>query len=86
MNNFQLWQTIGAVAGGFAALLGGLYLIVTRPLLKAMDIGAKSMDTGFKAVNHRLEEIEKRLGRIESKLENHTERITRLEERTALIR
>ena len=43
MNNLQLWQAVGAVLGGFAALISGLYLIVTRSLLKRM--GAFKSDT-----------------------------------------
>jgi hypothetical protein len=32
MNNPQVWQAIAAVIAAYAALLGGLYAIVTRPL------------------------------------------------------
>lgn len=32
MNNLQLWQAIAAVLGAYAALFGGIYAVVTRPL------------------------------------------------------
>jgi hypothetical protein len=32
MNNPQVWQAVAAVIAAYAALLGGLYAIVTRPI------------------------------------------------------
>lgn len=52
------------MAAAYAAILGGLYAVITRP------------------IQTQLSDIIQRLGRIETKLENHSERITRLEERT----
>jgi hypothetical protein len=69
--NPQILQTVGSLAGLFAAMgafLGGMYLVVTRPLLKRMD------------------DIVARLARIEDKLDDHTERIVRLEERAGLVK
>jgi hypothetical protein len=65
MNNPQVWQAIAAVIAAYAALLGGLYAIVTRPL------------------QSQLTDIIRRLERIEIKLDDHSQRITRLEERTS---
>jgi hypothetical protein len=39
-----------------------------------------------KRIDDRPRSIDHRLGRIEAKLDNHAERITRLEERTSLVR
>jgi hypothetical protein len=65
MNNPQLWQAIAAVTASYAALLGGLYAVVTRP------------------IQSQLNDIIRRLERIETKLDDHSQRITRLEERTS---
>jgi hypothetical protein len=65
MNNPQVWQAIAAVIAAYAALLGGLYAIVTRPL------------------QSQLNDIIRRLERIEAKQDDHSQRITRLEERTS---
>lgn len=32
MNNPQLWQAVAAILGAYAALFGGIYAVVTRPL------------------------------------------------------
>jgi hypothetical protein len=65
MNNPQVWQAIAAVIAAYAALLGGLHAIVTRPL------------------QSQLNDIIRRLERIEAKPDDHSQRITRLEERTS---
>jgi hypothetical protein len=65
MNNPQLWQAIAAVIAAYAALLGGLYAVITRPL------------------QSQLTDIIRRLERIETKLDDHSQRITRREERTS---
>lgn len=75
MNTFQIWQIILGGGGVMAALLGGLYAVVTRPLLSRMD-----------DINRRLDRIELRLDRIDELLSKHDQRITRIEERTSLLR
>ena len=55
MNNPQLWQAIAAVIAAYAALLGGLYAIVTRPMMARMD-----------AIQGQIAEIIRRLERIEA--------------------
>jgi len=79
LNNPQIWQAIAAVIAAYAALLGGLWAIVTRPLAAQM----LGMQTSIQA---QLTEIQARLLRIETKLDNHEQRITRLEERTSPLR
>lgn len=66
----QFWQVVGAIAGlvaAYAALFGGIWAVVTRP------------------IENRMKDVVERLARIENKLDtkldDHTERITRLEER-----
>ena len=82
MNNPQIWQAIAAIIVAYAALLGGLYAVVTRPLEGRLN-GMQSQLSGFQS---QLNDITQRLGRIEAKLDDHAERITRLEERTSPIR
>ena len=65
MNNPLIWQVGAAVVAAYAALLGGLYAVVTRPL------------------EAQISDILERPGRIESKLDDHSERITPLEEHTS---
>jgi F0F1-type ATP synthase membrane subunit b/b' len=76
MNNPQFWQAIAAVIAAYAALLGGLYAIVTRPMMARMDGMQDSMQA-------QIADIIRRLERIETKLDDHSQRITRLEERTS---
>lgn len=64
----QGWQSFAAVVGAFAALLGGLYAVVTRPI-QAQFVGIQTQLTD---IIHRLE-------RIEAKLDDHEKRITTLE-------
>lgn len=68
----QGWQSLAAVIAAFAALMGGLYAIVTRPLLKLFSSIQEEMRGGFSEVNGRL-------ARIEAKLDDHEKRITTLE-------
>ena len=63
----ELWQTIAVVVGAFAALLAGIYAVVTRP------------------IQRHLAAILRRLARIETKLEDHSTRITRLEEERQVV-
>ncbi|HEY6345634.1 MAG TPA: hypothetical protein VIY49_29395 [Bryobacteraceae bacterium] len=71
MNNPQVWQAIAAVIAAYAALLGGIYAVVTRPMMARMD-----------AMQAQIADIIRPLERIETKLDDHSQRITRLEERT----
>jgi type II secretory pathway component PulM len=73
--NIQTWQTIGGVVAAFAALFAGIYAVVTRPLLMSQQ-----------SIQAQLTDIIQRLTRIENKLGDHSERITRLEERTSLLK
>lgn len=72
--NPQYWQAVAAVIAAYAALLGGVYAVMTRPLIAHLS----SIQTSIEA---RLDEIMRRLERIEKKLDDHSERITHLEER-----
>lgn len=76
MNNPQIWQAVAAVVAAFAALLGGLYAIVTRPLENHLN----GMQNSIQA---QLSDITQRLARIEAKLDDHAQRIVRLVERTS---
>jgi len=67
MNHLELWKTIAVVVGAFAALLAGIYAVVTRP------------------IQRQLAAILRRLARIETKLEDHSTRITRLEEERRVV-
>ena len=60
-------MTITAIVGVFAALLAGIYAVVTRP------------------IQRQLAAILRRLARIETKLEDHSTRITRLEEERRVV-
>ena len=53
MNNPQLWQAIAAVIAAYAALLGGLYAVITRPLQSQLT-----------DIIRRLERIETKLAHI----------------------
>jgi hypothetical protein len=63
-------QAIAAVIAAYAALLGGLYAIVTRPLLLNME-----------GIGKRMDRMDGKLDRIEAELKAHGERLTRVEER-----
>jgi hypothetical protein len=71
----QLWQAIAAIFAAYAATLGGIYAVVTRPLIFSQT-----------SIQTQLTDIITRLGRIETKLDDHATRITRLEERTSPLR
>ena len=60
-------MTIAAIVGVFAALLGGIYAVLIRPLKRE------------------LADILRRLAGIETKLEDHSTRITRLEEERRVV-
>ena len=70
MNNPQIWQAVAAVIAAYAALLGGLYAVVTRPI-----------EGRLHDLSQRLDTIEQRLQKIEERLTDFGERIARLEER-----
>ena len=62
------------------------FVQVALPIIVALTLAAWLQNKRFDDMNRRIDEVIKRLDRIETKLENHTERITRLEERTSLVR
>jgi GTPase len=62
------------------------FVQVALPIIVALTLAAWLQNKRFDDMNRRIDEVIQRLDRIETKLENHTERITRLEERTALVR
>ena len=53
---------------------------------KRLDEMGKRLDDRFNEIGRRFDGVDKWLDRIEAKLENHGDRITRLEERTSLVR
>ena len=68
--NAQSWQAIAGIIAAYAALFGGIWAVVTRPI-----------ENRFTDVMVSLKRIEDKLNKIEEKLNSHGERITRLEER-----
>jgi GTPase len=62
------------------------FVQVALPIIVALMLAAWLQNKRFDDMNRRMDEVIRRLDRIEAKLENHTERITRLEERTSLVR
>ena len=73
------------------------FVQVALPIIIALMLAAWMRNKRFDDLNlriselrsdfsQRFDEIIRRLDRIESKLEHHNERITRLEERTSLLR
>jgi len=83
VNNPQMWQAVAAVIAAFAALLGGLYAIVTRPLENHLNGMQNSIQGQLHGLQSQLNDITQRLARIEAKLDDHAQRIVRLEERTS---
>jgi hypothetical protein len=52
VNNPQLWQAIAAVTAALAALLGGLYAIVTSPIenhLRGIEARLTGMQNGLQS-------------------------------------
>jgi predicted nucleic acid-binding Zn-ribbon protein len=70
-------------------LLQQPFMQVTLPIMvtfvATIWLASWSQNKRFDEVNRRLDAIEDRLKAIEKKLDDHTERITRLEERTSLL-
>lgn len=66
--NPQWVQAAAAIIAAYAALMGGMYAVITRPI-----------EGRFTLIEAVLKRIEERLTSIETKLDNHSERITRLE-------
>ncbi len=69
------------------------FLMMNLSQNKRMDEMSRRFDDRFNDVSRRFDEvnkrfdgIEKRLDRIEAKIENHGDRLTRVEEKTALVR
>ena len=82
MKDPQVWQAIAAIIAAYAAVIGGIYAVVTKPLMMTQA----AMQTQFGSIQTQLTDIITRLGRIETKLDDHATRITRLEERTSPFR
>jgi GTPase len=70
----------------FGTVLQQPFVQVALPIIVALMLAAWLQNKRFDDLNRRIDEIIQRLGRIETKLETHSERITRLEERTSLVR
>jgi hypothetical protein len=66
----QSLQAIASIIAAYAALFGGIWAVMTRPI-----------ENRLADVIDRLKHIEEKLDRIDEKLDGHSERITRLEER-----
>jgi sensor c-di-GMP phosphodiesterase-like protein len=73
-----------------ANILQQPFVQVALPIIVALMLAAWLQNKRFDDVNRRIDEfrtdVNQRLDRIETKFDNHTERITRLEERTSLVR
>jgi hypothetical protein len=63
MNNLQ---TIAALIGAYAALMGGLYLVVTRPISRLDDI-VRRLDALEKEVHEMREDFGQRLAWLEER-------------------
>lgn len=68
--NPQYWQAAAAIIAAYAALFGGIWAVVTRPI-----------ENRFTDVMDSLKRIEGKLDKHEAKFTEHGDRITRLEER-----
>jgi len=75
------------------AILNSGFVQIALPVVSAMWIGAlvqnkrfDDMSKRFDDMNRRLDKLDERLARIETLLQVHDQRITRLEERTSLVR
>ena len=80
-----------------ANILQQPFVQVALPIIVALMLAAWLQNKRFDDLNRRIDDLNRRidefrtdvnqrLDRIETKLDNHTERITRLEERTSLVR
>lgn len=62
--NIPLLQAIAAVMGAFAALLGGIYAVVTRPILGRLDDIVKRLErieVELKTHGERITRMEERI-------------------------
>jgi len=64
--NPQTIQSLAALFASMAAFLGGMYLVVTRPLVGRMD----DMKAGLNEINTKLTRIEDRLKEVEKKVDH----------------
>jgi hypothetical protein len=69
----QVWQAAAAMIGALAVFVGVCYAIRRDLLAQLKSIGPKA----------HVNDITGRLERIENKLDDHSQRITRVEERTS---
>ena len=58
----QIWQAIAAVVGAYAALLGGLYAVVTRPIQAQLTDIVQRLGR----IETKLDDHEKRITTIEA--------------------
>jgi hypothetical protein len=68
--NPQTLQSLAALFAAMAAFLGGMYLVMTRPLARALeDISdwLKRIETRLERIDGRLTELEKRVEGLEIK-------------------
>ena len=62
----QVVQSLAALFASMAAFLGGMYLVVTRPLIKRIDDLVPRLDR----IEGKLDKVEERLAAVERKVDN----------------
>lgn len=67
--NPQTLQSMAALFASMAAFLGGMYLVVTRPLGKRIDDLRADIVPRIDRIEKRLDKIEERLTSLEKKVE-----------------
>jgi len=65
----QTIQSLAALFASMAAFLGGMYLVVTRPLGKRIDDLKDGILPRLTAIEERLQKIEDRLTTLERKVD-----------------
>lgn len=64
--NPQIVQSLAALFASMAAFLGGMYLVVTRPLVKRIDDLIPRLDR----IEKKLDKVEERLTTLERKVDS----------------
>jgi len=67
--NPQTIQSLAALFASMAAFLGGMYLVVTRPLGKRIDDLRHGVLPRLDRIESRLEKLEERMAALERKVE-----------------